>query len=245
MAHFQQQKFVEAVRAAFPEFFTSCKVLEIGSWNVTGTVRKFFENCEYLGVDVAAGPCVDLVASGDSLALPSDSFDVVVSCECFEHNPFWLGTFLNMTRMLRAGGLCLVTCAGIGRGEHGTTRTSPGVSLTSSGPHAEYYRNLSQRDFESQIDLALYFSDNAFFDNRYSKDLYFVGIKRSRSRDPRAAGGIAELRDAARRIRLDKPVTLVRAISAHAEWLLKRSASRLVGEKAYHDIRHLVRPRKL
>jgi hypothetical protein len=48
-------------------------VLKVGSWNVTGTVREFFQSCGYLGVNVAEGPTVDLVASGESLALPTGS----------------------------------------------------------------------------------------------------------------------------------------------------------------------------
>jgi SAM-dependent methyltransferase len=245
MAHFQQKKFVEEVRAHFPDFFGRSKVLEVGSWNVTGTVRDFFLSSDYLGVDVATGPCVDFVGSGETLDLPTGSFDVVISCECFEHNPFWLETFVNMARMLRPGGLFVFTCAGVGRGEHGTSRTSPSVSLTASGQHRDYYRNLEKRDFEDRIDLKIHFAQYAFFDNRYSKDLYFVGVKTSPTADPALAEKFASLRDAVRRIRLDKPVTLVRALSAHGEWWLKWSLSRLLGEPRYHDFRHLVRPRSL
>ena len=49
------------------------------------------------------------------IALPTASFDVVISCECFEHNPYWRETFLNMTRVLRPGGLFVLTCATTGR----------------------------------------------------------------------------------------------------------------------------------
>jgi len=34
-------------------------------------------------------------------APPANSFDCTISVECFEHNPFWLETFVNMLRMTR------------------------------------------------------------------------------------------------------------------------------------------------
>ena len=246
MAHFQQQEFVAGVRSHFPEFFERVKVLEVGSWIFYDTVRKNFQFCEYVGVDVAAGPGVDLVIPGQELALPTGSFDVVISCECFEHNPFWLETFLNMARMLRPGGLFVFTCAGTGRGEHGTSRRLPAGSLTSSDKQSDYYRNLSKQDFERRITLDNLFSHYTFIDNRYSKDLYFVGFKRTDAPDPAIDGKIASLRRAARRINIspDRKLTLMRAIGAYGEWWSKWCLTRLLGEAKYHDLRHFLRRRK-
>jgi SAM-dependent methyltransferase len=245
MAHFQQRRFVEEVRAHFPEYFARTKVLEVGSWDVTGSVRELFHRCDYLGVDLASGPGVDLVISGEALALPTGTFDFVISCECFEHNPFWLETFVNMTRMLKAGGLFVFTCAGIGRGEHGTARSNPSLSLTAAGPNADYYRNLSRRDFSRRIDLAKHFIRHDFFDNRYAKDLYFVGVKTTQKPDPELDAKFASLRRAVRQIRLDKPTSFLRAAGAHGEWWLKWTMSRLIGETRYHDLRHRLRPRAI
>ncbi len=50
------------------------------------------------------GPGVDVVSSGHALDFPDETFDVTLSCECFEHNPYWLETFRNMHRMTKAGG---------------------------------------------------------------------------------------------------------------------------------------------
>jgi SAM-dependent methyltransferase len=246
MAHFQQQEFVREVRSHFPEFFERTRVLEVGSWILNESVRKYFQSCEYVGADVAAGPGVNLVVPGQDLALPTGSFDVVISCECFEHNPYWLETFLNMARMLRPGGLFVFTCAGIGRGEHGTCRTSPELSLTAREKHPDYYRNLSRRDFESRIVLGNHFSHHALIDNRYSKDLYFVGFKRSAAPDPALAGKIASLRRAAGRISVtpDRSLRLTKTIGAHGEWWLKWGLARLLGEAKYHDIRHFLKRRK-
>jgi SAM-dependent methyltransferase len=243
MAHFEQKAFVEAVRASFPAFFERCKVLEVGSWNVTGTIREHFQACDYIGTDIAAGKDVDLAVPGQNLDFPTGSFDTVISCECFEHNPFWLETFLNMARMLRPGGLLVFTCAGIGRGEHGTNRTDQSVSLTALQNEPDYYRNLSRRDFERRVDLANHFSHHVFIDNRYAKDLYFVGIKQSPLPDPAIQEKLAAIREAARHITFESGWTWTRAAGAHAEWAFKWSLARLLGETAYHNLRLVVRPR--
>ena len=42
MSHASQLKFVELVFLAFPEHFTGSRVLEVGSLDINGSVRKFF-----------------------------------------------------------------------------------------------------------------------------------------------------------------------------------------------------------
>jgi len=174
MAHGAQRVFFEEVKREFPEFFSGQRVLEVGSLNINGTVRDFFDNCAYIGVDVAAGPDVDVVMQGQDLTYPDNSFDVSVSAECFEHNPHWRETFVNMVRMTRAGGLVAFTCAAEGRPEHGTSRSDIGSSPLTVGLGWDYYRNLGEADF-TEDDLAG-FSSYAFYDNRVNLDLYFVGV---------------------------------------------------------------------
>jgi SAM-dependent methyltransferase len=243
MAHFQQQKFVEAARSLFPEFFERTRVLEVGSWSYNGSIRELFESCDYVGADVAPGNGVDIAVAGQDLAFPTASFDLVITCECFEHNPFWLETFVNMTRMLKPGGLFVLTCAGTGRGEHGTSRTGVAGSLAAREQHADYYRNLTRSDFTRRVDLGAHFSHHRFFDNRYSKDLYFVGVKRAAVADPALAEKMAALGKLAGAITLKYPPSLVRTLSAYGEWWTKWMFARLLGERRYHDVRHFIRPR--
>ena len=144
MSHKEQLDFVAAVREKHKEFFTGKRVLEVGSLNINGTVRDFFTDCDYIGCDLGEGRGVDIVCAGQDLDFPDDSFDVVLSCECFEHNPAYQETLRNMVRMLKPGGLLFFTCATTGRPEHGTTRTSP-----KDAPFCgDYYRNLVAEDLD-------------------------------------------------------------------------------------------------
>lgn len=174
MAHQQQRDFFQRVAKKYPDMFNEVSVLEIGSLDINGTVRDFFPNSpRYVGVDVEQGPGVDLVAHGEDLDLPDNDFTTVVSAECFEHNPAWLETFMNMIRM--ADQFVIFTCASTGRPEHGTTRTDKGSSPFTA--HWDYYRNLEEKDFTDSVDLDEYFSEWAFEYNPTSCDLYFYGVK--------------------------------------------------------------------
>lgn len=95
-------------------------VFEIGSYNVNGSVRPLFASARcYTGIDVRPGPGVDLVldvcdADLDMLPLA----DIVVTTETLEHaeRP---QDFINAAlRMLRPGGVLLLTCASVERAPH-------------------------------------------------------------------------------------------------------------------------------
>jgi len=174
MAHPEQREFFGKIKAHYPEAFNGSKVLEIGSLNINGTVRDFFSADEYVGVDVAEGTGVDVVAHGQDVDAADNWFDCVVSAECFEHNPYWVETFANMVRM--SNRFVFFTCATDGRAEHGTTRTTPEDSpLTLDW---DYYRNLTEDDFRAHFDFYDLFEDYGFEVNHVSHDLYFYGIKR-------------------------------------------------------------------
>lgn len=184
MAHLEQKQFVAIVARHLGNYFTSCKVLEIGALDINGTVRDYFHKCQYLGIDVAEGRGVDLVCQGQDYAAPDNAFDQVISCEAMEHNPHWGATFLNMVRMCRPGGLVLMTCATTGRAEHGTSRTSALDSPLTVELGWDYYRNLLAEDFAEVIDLDANFSQYRFWTNQHSHDLYFCGIKAGKAGAP-------------------------------------------------------------
>ncbi|MEL6420326.1 MAG: class I SAM-dependent methyltransferase, partial [Pseudomonadota bacterium] len=153
MSHAEQVKLIEEISNSLTDYFSNTKVLEIGSMDINGSVRRFFRDCDYVGVDLEEGPGVDHVAAGQVLDFPSDSFDVVFSCECFEHNPYWRETLANMVRMCRPGGLIIVSCGGLGRAEHGTARSEPGNSPATINQGWNYYGNISPRKLSKSIAL--------------------------------------------------------------------------------------------
>jgi hypothetical protein len=175
MAHLQQAQFVDSLRLKLPHYFKNTKVLEIGSLNINGSVRPFFEGCDYTGIDLEEGPGVDVVCPGQEFNGPDNSYDTVCSLECFEHNPFWFETFINMMRMCKPEGLIFFTCATLGRPEHGTSRTTPSDSPFTVNAGWDYYRNLSKGDFYSRIYFDAYFRYHYFYTNNISRDLYFYG----------------------------------------------------------------------
>jgi SAM-dependent methyltransferase len=174
MSHQSQLDFVKSVRDMFPYSFKEATVLEVGSLNINGSVRQFFINCDYVGVDLAEGNGVDIVGSVHTLPLAENSFDTVISCECFEHDKYWVRSFKKMYDLTKPGGIVIFSCATTGRPEHGTTRTSPADAPFTN----DYYRNLTAEDFEGAFDLKDMFSEYEFSTNQWPADLYFYGVKK-------------------------------------------------------------------
>jgi SAM-dependent methyltransferase len=184
MSHPAQKVFIQSVKDKFKDSFIGKNVLEVGSLNINGTVRDFFENCNYTGIDVGEGLDVDIVCLGQEYRAPDESFDTLISCECFEHNPEWVATFQNMYRMCKPGGLIIMTCATGAREEHGTTRCDPSSSPLSVAINCEYYKNVDQEDFMREFDIQSMFKTFEFSTGNPAHnptgphmDLYFYGIK--------------------------------------------------------------------
>jgi len=189
MAHKEQIDYVNRIKNKFPEFFLNKKVLGVGTFNVCGTEDVFFENCDYSGLDLAPGPGVDIVCPAQEYDAPDETYDVIISCECFEHNPFYKETILNINRMLKPGGMFLFTCATLGRAVHGTKsleeqsklkyenwKTMPNVSIENWDN--DYYKNLTEQDIRDVINVENIFSDFSFEVETNHCDLFFYGIKR-------------------------------------------------------------------
>jgi SAM-dependent methyltransferase len=178
MAHNEQFQFISGVREFLPEYFQEKSVLEIGSLNINGSIRDFFTGCQYLGIDVGAGTCVDLVCPGQDYGEKAAHFDVVISCECMEHNPYWRETWVNMLRLLKPDGLMVMTCATAGRRQHGTEQFSPGDSPLTLSAGQNYYRNLVKEDFEAIVMHSGWFSHHEFLTDHSHNDLFFYGVGR-------------------------------------------------------------------
>ena len=98
----------------------NARVLEVGSWSPPNQrrIRDLFPSVsDYVGLDIADGPGVDLVAKVPYLWHDQcgRQFDVVVSSSVFEHNPFFWLTILNMSLVLKPGGVMLIVAPSAGK----------------------------------------------------------------------------------------------------------------------------------
>ena len=96
-------------------------VLDVGAAVVAeghGSNRQAFENpnWRYLGLDIEAGPNVDLVVADpyDWREVADASADVVTCSQVFEHTEFFWITILEIARALRPNGLALIVAPGSG-----------------------------------------------------------------------------------------------------------------------------------
>lgn len=171
--HGAQRKFFEIVKKHLPDAFEWASVLEIGSLNINGTIRDFYNNCAFTGVDVGAGDCVDIVAFGENLKFRDSTFDSIVSSELMEHCQNWQRVFENMIRMSKPGGVVVMTCAGPNRPEHGTTRSDIDSSPLTVAAGIEYYENRAGADF---LPFAHKFCGYVIVDNKENYDTYLIGV---------------------------------------------------------------------
>jgi SAM-dependent methyltransferase len=181
MAHAAQAEFCRSVKGRFPDYFRRQRVLDVGALDLNGNNKILFEGCAYTGIDIGEGPNVDVVSVAHEYPAPSESFDVIISTECLEHDRHYPETLRNIVRMLRPGGLFLFTCATTGRSEHGTVRSDQGCNspLTIRVPGWEnYYKNIAETDVREAIPVDEIFEPYQFVVNEPACDLYFWGFKR-------------------------------------------------------------------
>ena len=95
------------------------RVLDVGSYNVNGCMRPLFDDteAEYVGLDIEAGPNVDVVMNDaynwDNI--PDESFDFVISANAFEHIEYpWLTIKLIYSKLKQGGIACIHAPLSIG-----------------------------------------------------------------------------------------------------------------------------------
>lgn len=161
--------FVNQISKMFPSNFgPGCRVVEFGSRNINGTPRVSFQNPkEYVGIDCNGGKDVDIVGICHEWEPESADYDVVVSTEMLEHDPYWEKTLTHAANLLRSGGILVFTCAAPPRGAH----------HLEDSPTPGYYGNRSTDEVLATLRAAC---DWLQIDAKYERnnlDLLFWGEK--------------------------------------------------------------------
>jgi SAM-dependent methyltransferase len=108
----QVHEWVRRVRDHYR--LNDAEVLDVGSYDVNGNVRDLFSPGRYTGLDMRAGPNVDIVADAERLPFADGLFGCVTCLETLEHcrRP-WL-VVAELRRVLRPGGVLILTVPSIG-----------------------------------------------------------------------------------------------------------------------------------
>jgi len=151
--HSNNNLTMEDWKAKHPESFQNCKVLELGSLYVNGTIRPHFIYCEYIGIDKQEGWCVDLVVEAKNTVFEPEYFDTIVSFSMFEHDPDWKESLKHNLQWLKPGGILFLLYGAEGNKPH----FCGGFHLII--PHKEFLAYMEELGVEI---LEAYFEDDKF-----------------------------------------------------------------------------------
>jgi len=88
------------------------KIVDLGSSDYNGSYRSLFDRppWKYVGADLQTGENVDVVLRDPYHwhEFKSETVDVVISGQTFEHTEFFWETILEIVRVLKPGGLCCI-----------------------------------------------------------------------------------------------------------------------------------------
>jgi len=135
----------EYVRDRVVEYdLAPARVLDFGGRNINGTTRALFPDAEVVGIDIAPGDGVDMVAN--VATVDAGPADLVVSTELLEHTPEGPEIVANARRHLSGHGVFIATMAAPGRPVHGAQ----------GGPlePGEWYRNVEPNELDDWLGAA-------------------------------------------------------------------------------------------
>jgi len=100
------------------------RVLEVGSYDVNGSIRPLINSwkpSEYVGVDMVAGPGVDVICNAECLVekFGKERFDVVICTSVLEHVREWRKVVSGIKNVCRRGGVMLISVPSYGFKYHG------------------------------------------------------------------------------------------------------------------------------
>lgn len=141
-------EFTEQVVRQYNLNAPETRVLIVGSLDVNGSVRPYFDRTKIVGIDLFEGEGVDHVVDAHHLLEPESlekifdrnyvvEFDVVVCTEMLEHDDEFWTTLYNISVLLRRGGYFILTARGARPGVEGVRH---GESMWEHAYPDDYYR---------------------------------------------------------------------------------------------------------
>ena len=116
------------------------RVFEVGSYNVNGSMKEYnflgresrwIDICgvqEYLGLDLIAGPCVDIIGNSHDIPQDDDQFDLVFCLNMLEHDNNPIQTLKECFRILKLEGTFILSVPDLHGAEHGTNEHMPDLA---------------------------------------------------------------------------------------------------------------------
>ena len=171
--------FFTGIKREYPHYFHRRTVLEVGSLNINGSLREFFDHCTYLGVDLGPGKDVDLAIGPIHMAQHHlCAHDMVVSANMLEHDVHWKDSLIAMRNLTcpgyqnKPGGMLIISCATPDFGEHGTHEHAPSESPYTN----DYYEGRYPEDLHNWLEPHKYFS--TWGSDQFGSDARFWGIRK-------------------------------------------------------------------
>ncbi len=176
-----QNNWKTALKVRFPQYFSGVRVLDVGSADMNGTNRPWFDNYEYVGLDVTEGKNVTVISKAHEYDAPPQSFDVVISTNQLEHDMYWAKTLEKMYELLKPNGLMIIQVPH-NRPEHGTVKNGAADSLTTQIEDefwGNWYHNFTIEELTPFLDSEKKFSlhEISYEPKSDERDIYFWGIK--------------------------------------------------------------------
>lgn len=173
-----QNHFIQEIKKQHPEAFTKVKVLDVGSLDVNGNNRQFFDKSNYTGIDVIEGPNVDVVSPLHEWKTRR-RFDTIISTSHLEHDMYIGQTIAQMYKLLKPGGwLFIVACRTWAK--HGTKSNGPknaGNSQIDKDGWSEYYQNVTRAILKKHLEPFEFESSKVSISPAKHKDVQFWGQK--------------------------------------------------------------------
>lgn len=179
-ADLEQDTWKTELKKKFPQFFSGVKILDVGSADMNGNNKPWFENSEYIGLDIAEYKNVDVVSIAHEYDASDESFDVIISTNHLEHDIYWKETLAKMLKLLKRGGLMIIQTTH-NRPEHGTKTKNPEDSLTVSFGNEEwanFFKHFAIEEIKAVLKPDETFSQYEIsYQPEDERDVYFWGIK--------------------------------------------------------------------